>query len=298
MKNKFIQPVLSLLLLFSISNLMAIDLIDDIGRSVKLEQAARRIISLAPHVTENLFAAGVGHLIVGVVSYSDYPEQAKSIPIVGAYNNINIELIVGLQPDLIIAWKEGNQKQQVEKLEALGLTVYVNEPKALPEIARSIRHFGMLTGLEETATLASQNFLAKLAALQKQYSAKKEISVFYQIWNQPLLTVNNKQSIGHIIKLCSGRNIFAELSALTPKVSIESVIALDPSVIIASGMNEARPEWLDGWKQWPFLQAVKHKHLFFVPPDIIQRHSPRILEGARQVCQALQEVRDKKPGRF
>ncbi len=288
--------IVTLFILFAATALPALEVIDDIGRPLQLEQPATRIISLAPHITENLFAAGLGHLLVGVVSYSDYPQQAQSIPRVGAYNNINIELIISLQPDLIIAWKEGNQRQQFEKLEALGLTIYVNEPRALADIATSMRHFGILTGQEESAELASRDFLDRLAALQRQYSDKEEISVFYQAWNRPLLTVNDRQSIGRIIRLCGGRNIFAELPTLSPQVSMESVIARDPQVIIASGMSESRPEWLDDWKRWPFLQAVKHDHLFFVPPDIIQRHSPRILQGAALICHALQQVREGLPG--
>ena len=291
MRNIILKLGISVLILFHFTNIAAIEVMDDLGRKVILERPAKRIISLAPHVTENLFAAGVGHLIVGAVSYSDYPEAAKSIQRVGGYNNLNIELVASLEPDLIIAWKEGNQKQQVEILEELGFIVYVNEPKLLEDTAKSIKNFGILTNMEEKAQQASSSFLNKLNSLREQYSGKTKISVFYQAWNNPLLTVNNQQSIGHIIKLCSGQNIFAELSALTPQVSIEAVLANDPEVIIASGMDESRPEWLDDWKQWTFLRAVKENHLFFVPPDIIQRHGPRILEGAQQVCESLQQVR-------
>ncbi|NKB35549.1 MAG: ABC transporter substrate-binding protein [Gammaproteobacteria bacterium] len=271
---------------------MAIEVIDDIGRSVKLEKPAKRIISLAPHVTENLFAAGVGHLIVGAVNYSDYPEKAKTIPQVGGYNNFNIELILASQADLIIAWKEGNQKQQVEKLISLGMTVYISDPVKLEDVARSIKHFGVLTGENIIADKASSDFLSKLTSLREQYRQLEKVSVFYQTWNVPLITVNESQSIGQVIKLCGGKNVFAELDTLTPQVSIEAVIASNPTTIIASGMNQSRPEWLDDWKKWGFLSAVKQDHLFFVPPDIIQRHSPRILQGAQMICEYLQQARN------
>lgn len=294
-----IQYILFLTISFLIftANVGAIEVVDDIGRTVKLEKPSQRIISLAPHVTENLFAAGVGHLIIGAVNYSDYPEQAKSIPQIGGYNNFNIELILAAQPDLVIGWKEGNQRQQVERLIDLGLPVYINDPHKLEDIARSIRHFGILTGEEDKADKAGNSFLERLTLLRNQYSGLRKVSVFYQVWHNPLLTVNDKQAIGHIIELCSGENVFASLTTLTPQVSIEAVLVKNPEAIIASGMDESRPEWLDNWKQWSFLQAVQQDNLFFVPPDIIQRHSPRMLEGAQQICEHLQTVRDKStPG--
>jgi iron complex transport system substrate-binding protein len=281
-------------LLLSTTSSLALEVVDDVGRTVTLEKPAQRIISLAPHVTENLFAAGVGHLIVGAVNYSDYPEQAKSIPQVGGYNNFNIELILASKPDLVIGWKEGNQKQQVEQLINLGLTVYISDPLELEDIARNIQHFGILSAEQDSAAKASNDFIKRLTLLRDQYSNRREISVFYQAWNHPLLTVNNQQFIGRIIKLCSGKNVFAELDTLTPQVSIEAVLTRNPSVIIASGMGEARPEWLDDWKQWSFIDAVKYDNLFFVRPDIIQRHTPRLLDGAQKVCDFLQQIRDKE----
>lgn len=284
--------VLFIVLFVTTTSILAIEVVDDLGRTVRLEKPAKRIISLAPHITENLFAAGVGHLIIGAVSYSDFPEQAKMIPQVGSYNNLNVELILASQPDLIIGWKEGNQKQQVEQLINLGLAVYITAPGELEDIASNILHFGILTGETELASKASNNFIKRLSLLRDNYSEKKKISVFYQTWHQPLLTVNKKQFIGRIINLCSGENVFADLPALTPQVSIEAVLARNPRVIIASGMDEARPEWLDDWTKWPFLNAVKHDGLFYVPPDIIQRHSPRLLDGAQLICEYLQKIRD------
>ncbi|MFT5350702.1 MAG: iron complex transport system substrate-binding protein [Planctomycetota bacterium] len=292
-KIKFVFTTISLLVVLN-SSADTIELVDDIGRTVILSVPANRIISLAPHITENLYAAGAGDLIVGVVSYSDYPEQAKQIPEIGTYNNLNIELILASQPDLIIAWKEGNQKQQIEQLISLGLTVYINAPDEIEDIARSIEHFGILTGKEDRANDTSNKFKQRLRQLRVRYSDKEKISVFYQTWHSPLLTVNDQQFIGRIMKLCSGKNIFAELSTLTAQVSVESVLARNPRVIITSGMGEARPDWLDDWKKWSFLDAVKMDGLFFIPPDIIQRHSPRLLDGAQRICEFLQQIRDNK----
>jgi iron complex transport system substrate-binding protein len=270
----------------------SVQVIDDLGRKVKLSFPAQRIVSLAPHITENLFAAGIGDLLVGAVTYSDYPEEAKSIPRIGSYNKFNIELILALEPDLIIAWKEGNQKHQVEKLTELGLTVYINAPEELNDIAGDIKDFGRLSGKEITANIAATSFTSRLNKLRKDFSGKKQISVFYETWHKPLLTVNEQQFIGRILKLCSGKNIFAQLDALTPQVSEEAVLAANPEVIIASGHGEARPEWLDRWRKWPLLNATKNDHLFFVPPQLIQRHTPRLLEGSQLVCEYLQQIRN------
>ena len=266
--------------------------IDDIGQVITLEKPAQRIISLAPHITENLFAAGAGDLIVGTVSYSDYPAAATLIPQVGSYQNINIELIVSSNPDLVIAWREGNQKNQVEKLSALGIKVYVNFPQKLEDIANDIRVFGKLSGRERQAEQQFQDYDSRLKALRQQYQDKEAISVFYQTWDKPLLTVNGKQLIGQILSLCGGRNIFHDLEALSPKVSVEAVLNRDPLAIIASGMGESRPQWLNEWRKWPDLEANRKGMLIHIPPAIIQRSTPRLLEGARLVCASLQEIRD------
>ena len=238
--------------------------------------------------------AGAGHLIVGAVNYSDYPEQARDIPQIGGYNNFNVELILSSQPDLIIAWREGNQKQQVEQLIELGLTVYINAPRQIEDIDKTIRQFGILSGNSAQADIGQCCLLTELNALRSQYSGLTPVSTFYQVWHEPLITVNDEQLIGQAIKLCSGKNIFTKLTSLTPQVSVEAVLASDPQVIIVSGHGEPRPEWLEQWQQWSFLQAVKKQQLFLIPPETIQRQTSRILAGTRLLCEHLQQVREQK----
>ena len=268
-----------------------IEVVDDIGRSVKLDRPARRIVSLAPHITENLFSAGIGQLIVGAVNYSDYPDDARNIPSVGRYDKFDAETILALQPNLVIAWKEGNQYQQVERLLKLGLTVFVNEPQLLEDVAADIIRFGILGGREDEAKAAAQAYMTGLARLQHEYSGREKVSVFYQVWRNPLITVTNKQTIGDIIRLCGGSNIFGGLNTPTPQVGKEAVLTKNPDAIIASGMNQARPDWLDDWKQWHFLKAARYGNLFFIDPDIIQRHTARILLGSRKLCEVLEQAR-------
>lgn len=296
MNSFFLTSLLVLVFVFSnkLQAQSAIRMKDDIGNNINLEEPAGRIISLAPHITENLFAAGAGDLVVGAVSYSDYPQAAMSVPRIGTYNNINIEIIVSSRPDLVIAWKEGNQKNQVEKLINLGIPVYINYPQKLGDIATDIKKFGVLTGRAELAQKKHDEYMGELTRLRQQFSSQRKISVFYQTWHKPLLTVNGQQLIGQVLSLCGGRNVFQELPSLTPQVSIEAVLSENPSVIIASGMNKGRPEWLDDWRKWPELKASQDGHLVYVPPNIIQRSTPRILKGTRLVCEALQEIRNNR----
>ena len=269
----------------------AITVVDDVGRTVALERPATRIVSLAPHITENLFAAGIGHRVIGAVNYSDYPEEARRIPAVGGYDNFDIETILALQPDLVVAWKEGNQFQQVERLMKLGLTVFVNEPNRLEDVAADITRFGILGGREDEARAVARDYITGLSRLRNRYSGLEKVTVFYQVWPNPLITVTDRQIIGNVIRLCGGSNIFAGLGTPTPQVGKEAVLTENPDTIIASGMNEARPDWLDEWKQWSFLNAARYGNLFFIDPDIIQRHSPRILLGTRQLCETLEQAR-------
>ena len=275
----------------------AISVVDDIGRTVRLERPATRIVSLAPHVTENLFAAGVGGQVVGAVTYSDYPAEAGKIARVGSYDNFDIETILSLQPDLVVAWKEGNQFQQVERLMDLGLTAYINEPQRLEDVAADIIRFGILGGREDEARAVAQEYMAGFSRLRDEYSKLEKVSVFYQVWPDPLITVTDRQIIGSVIRLCGGDNIFGALGAPTPQVGKEAVLAKNPEAIIVSGMNEARPDWLDEWKHWSFLKAARYGNLFFIDPDIIQRHTPRILLGARQMCEVLEQARKNTRGR-
>lgn len=265
--------------------------VDDSGRRVTLAEPARRIVSLAPHLTEVLYAAGAGERLVAAVSYSDHPEAAQALPRVGSYDNLNVEAILAHEPDLVVGWKSGNPGRQLARLRELGLALYVNESRRLEQIARSLERLGTLAGTGDAADEAARAFRERLAALRARHADRPPLDVFYQIWNDPLMTVNDDHVIADVIRGCGGRNVFADLPALAPRVSVEAVLERDPEVIVASGMGDARPEWLDAWRHWPGLDAVRRGNLFFVPPDILQRHTPRILDGMARMCEQLERVR-------
>jgi iron complex transport system substrate-binding protein len=272
----------------------AVTLVDDEGHTLVLPAPARRVISLAPHLTEILYAAGAGERLVGAVSFSDYPEAARALPRVGSYPRLDLEAIVKLQPDLLVAWKSGNDPTQLAKLRALGLRVFVTEPVELGDVARLLARFGQLAGSEAVAARAADDFRRRRAALEKRYRQRPPVKVFYQIWQTPLMTVGRSQVITQVIRLCGGVNIYDHLERLAPSVSLESVLAADPEVIVATGMADARPEWLDDWKRWPRLLAVRRDNLFHLNPDLIQRHTPRLLDGAEMLCRQIEEARQRR----
>jgi iron complex transport system substrate-binding protein len=268
---------------------------DDEGRTVRLAAPARRVVSLAPHATENLFAAGAGARVVGVVEYSDFPAAAAALPRIGGYSRLDLERILALSPDLIVAWKSGNPKAQIDHLEAAGLKVYFSQPNHIEDVASELERFGVLTGAEATGHAAAAGFRERLADLRRRWSGRPPVRVFYQVWHRPITTVGGKQIISDVIHSCGGINVFSALGPMAPVVSEEAVLAAEPEVIIVGGMGAEHPEWLDPWRKWPKMTPVARENLFSIPPDLLQRHTPRLLEGAERLCAALETARGRRP---
>ena len=288
-------PVLLLLALWpgcSVSG--AITVIDDAGKQLTLSQPAQRIVSLAPNITELVFAAGAGDRLVGVSEYSDYPDAARSIPRIGGGSGIDLEAVVALAPDLVITWQSGNPSQPVDRLRQLGFKVFISEPRNLPDITDSLRRFGRLAGTGAVAARQISHFEQRYEQLRRRYSGRQPVSVFYQVWERPLMTVNGQHLISDVIRLCGGRNVFAGLPALAPQISTEAVLAENPEVIVAGSGSEPAEVVLDRWQRWTGLAAVADGHLFVIDRDLMVRHTPRILQGAEQLCVLLDEVRAKK----
>lgn len=288
----FISPIL--LLALAVPAYAEITLTDVSGTQLKLATPAKRIVSLAPHITEQVFAAGAGDRLVGNVDYGTYPAAAKAVPKVGGYSRLDLEAIVALKPDLVMAWESGNAPAAVAKLRSLGITVYLSQSNHIVDIAAELENIGKLAGTEVVANAAAAGFRVRYTLLSERYSQRPTVNVFYQIWKQPLMTVNGKQIISDAIRLCGGRNVFSSLPILAPTVTVESVIAENPEVIVASGMGDSRPEWLDDWKRWASVTAVSRDNLYFVPPELLQRHTPRILDGAEKLCGFLETARAKR----
>jgi iron complex transport system substrate-binding protein len=265
---------------------------DDRGATLELRAPARRIVSLAPHITELLFAAGAGDYVVGAVEYSDYPDAARRIPRVGSVHALDLERVLSLRPDLIVVWLHGSPQRQLERLALLGVPTYYSEPRRLEDVAGTLERFGRLAGTGQAAGRAAAAYRARLAALRARYAGAAPVEVFFQIWNQPLLTVNDSQLISDVLRLCGGRNVFGSLATLVPAVSVEAVLQANPQVIIAAS-DDARHEAaaLAPWRAWPRLAAAAQGNLFAVDADSISRQSPRILDAAQGVCERLDTAR-------
>jgi iron complex transport system substrate-binding protein len=272
-----------------------ISVTDSTGNTLHLRTHAQRIVSLAPHITEMLYAAGAGTRVVGVVSYSNYPPAALALPVIGSYTNIDMERLIALRPDLILAWHSGNPAAQMERLQRLGLPVFFSEPHHIEDIPAELERIGRLAGTGESARQAAVHFRQQHESLRRRYAGTRQIRVFYELWDPPLMTINGGQIISDVIRLCGGINVFDDLPSLAPTVDMESVLRADPEVIF-TGRDQLTPgEWQAQWQRWPQVSAVKHGHLYMVPPDLVQRHTPRLLQGAAQMCEAMQQAR-RAPG--
>ncbi len=268
----------------------ALSVKDDRGASVVLQQPAHRIVSLAPHATELLFAAGAGNDVVGVV-IGDYPPRARRLPRVGDAFRIDLERLLGLRPDLVVAWQSGNPPADLARIEALGIPLYVTEPRRLEQIAEYLRELGHLAGTEEAARSAAAGYLSALEDLRSRHAGLAPVTVFYQIAAQPLVTVNGTHIISQAMALCGGRNVFAALAPLAPAVSLEAVLDADPQAIVVGSWSADPQLELAPWRRWPQLSAVRTGNLYAIPADYLDRAGPRLLTGVRRLCAALDRTR-------
>jgi len=273
-----------------------VSVVDDDRNTVTLVQPARRIISLAPSMTELLYSLGAGNRIVGVMAHSDFPPEASALPVVGRHDLLDMEGILALNPDLIVAWRSGNPRASLQRLRELGLTVYIAEPESLESVASHLQRLGVLTGQQELGNMLARTFLDQLENLDQTHADRTPVSVFYQVWHAPMISVGGAELINDMISLCGGHNIFADLR-VGPRVDAESVINSNPDVIIASGSDSAYPQWLNDWRRWPDINAVANNHLYAIPPDLVQRHSLRALQGVRQMCEHIDRARTVDSGR-
>lgn len=263
-------------------------------RELCLNQPATRIAALSPGATELVWAAGAGERVVAVVDYSDYPPAARRVPKVGSHTRLDMERLLELKPDLAIAWTTGNPTEQVELLEELGLPVFSIEPRSFEAVSRTIERLATLAGTEVEGFAEAERFRQGIAELRAEYAQADPVPVFYQVWDQPLMTVNDDHLIGEMIRFCGGDNIFGDLERLVPRISPEAVISGNPVAILAGGMGEENRHWLTRWKDFPEMTATARDNLFFIPPSLVQRPTPRMLEGTRLFCEKLEVARGRR----
>ena len=249
------------------------------------------MISLAPNLTEIMYSIDAGDHLVAVSAYSDYPEAAKKLPRIGNAVSTDIERILALKPDLILSWKTGTPATTQEYLRRLKLPVFELEFRKLDEIPGGMEILGELTGQDARASSVAREFRRRVEELRKTYEGRKSVSVFYQVWDQPLMTVNSDHYISDLIRLCGGRNVFADLHSLVSAVGIESVIGRAPQAIVSASSDNRSQQWRAQWSRWKIVPAVKNDKIFSISPDLLSRPGPRILQGAEILCRDLQSVR-------
>lgn len=280
--------------LFPCSALAAISVTDDAGNLITLSAPAKRIISLSPHVTELIFAAGAGDKIVGAVNYSDYPVAAQSIPRVGDNRQLDIERIIAMKPDLLVVWMHGAFERQLEPLRLSGIPYFFSEPRTLENIPETLLKLGNLFGTEKTARMAAQEFRQELAQLSSRYQRKATVRTFYQVWGKPLYTLNDKSIVSDVIRTCGGENVFGRLTIDAPSVSSEAVLLENPELIISGDSKNQGVSGIVQWKPYTNLLAVKQNNLLAIDGDQLNRAGPRIILGAKAVCAAMEAARNKR----
>jgi iron complex transport system substrate-binding protein len=282
-----------ILLAYALNSPAGIQLQQADGSHLELEKTAERLVTLSPHLTELVFAAGAGKYLVATVEYSEYPEAVAFLPRIGDAFRIDAERILALQPDLVIAWDSGNPNRAISQLVSLGIPVWSVEIREPGEIAEVLRAIGEASGQVLLAESAAADFQRRLNELSRRYRSHRALDYFYQVDPKPLYTINGEHLISKGLSLCGGHNIFHDLPGLAFQVTHESVIVADPVAVFAPAQDSG-PNPLAVWMDWPGMQAVSRNALFLLPADKISQATPRLLEALEIACSLLDDLRDRE----
>lgn len=268
----------------------AIEVRDDAGQVVALDAPARRVVTIAPHLAELVFAAGAGDRLVGVTRYSDFPPAAARLPVIGDAFAVNLEAVAALKPDLLLVWRSGVNPRQRERLRTLGVPVYESETTRVEQIAQTLRHLGALMGSSPAAEASALRTEQDWAALRRQFAGRPPVRVFYQLWHEPLMTVNHGHLIDQAIRACGGVNAFADQPGLTPTISWEAAVASNPQLVIATAARD-EPARLEPWQRFTKVEAVRRGRLVVLDGHLLARMTPRFVDAARALCEAIDAAR-------
>ncbi len=286
-----IEGVVSFTLLLSILSYIQPVFSIDITHT-KSNKTYSRIIALSPHAVEMLFSIDAGHLIIGTVEFADFPLEAKKIPRLGSYSGIQMEKILALKPDLIIAWKNGNKQSDLQRLDSFGFELFYSNPKNINEISDELIKLGKLTGLDNNAKTISESITLKHKQIINHYAKKSKIKVFYQLWFDPLRTVGSNSWLESLIMDCNGINLYNDTESSYPIVSLESILVRNPQVIIIPSHSDKKMTSSNLWDKWTMIDAVKNKHIFQLNGDLLHRFGPRSLKGLEKLCSVIDKARD------
>jgi iron complex transport system substrate-binding protein len=262
---------------------------DALGREVVIPKTPMRIVPLAPSLTEIIYYLGLGDRVVGVTNHCNYPPEAARKPKVGSYINLNVEMIVSLAPDLVIGTVDGNEKIVVELLEQAGIPVYVVNPRDVREAVETIAVLGEVCALKEKGKSLAQALSARVNHVVEKTAALKKPLVFLQIDLHPIMSINRRTIHHDLIRLAGGKNMTADEPITYPRISLEEIIQRKPEIILISSMErggkfeKAREDWL----QWTTIPAVKNGRVHLIDSDLIDRPSPRVVEGLEDMARLI-----------
>ena len=289
MKN-FIQIITLIsvltLTLFTSSNSLANSKLTDSASKIKPS-----IIALAPHIVEMLYQVGAGEQIIATTAFADYPEQAKKIPRIGNYVRLQLERVIELQPDLIIAWKSGNPSDDLTRLKQLGFNIVYSQPNTFDDIAKELRHFAKLSGHTQKGEKVAQAFEQELARIINLYKNKKKINGFYELWSRPLTTVAKKSWPQQFLNICQVNNPFFQAETPYPQINIEQLLSKDVELIIQPLSENQKEREGFNWQDWPIISAVKNKQIIQPDADALHRMTGRSLTALKNLCSAIDNTR-------
>jgi len=261
---------------------------DDRGARIVLGKPAARVIALAPHLTEMVYAAGGADRLVGVIRHSDFPSAAAQLPVVGDAFAVNMEAVARLKPDLVLVWGSGLNERTKDQLRSLGVPVYESEIREVEGIATTLTRLGALLGTAEASAAAASEFTRHWQQLRATYSQREPVRVFYQVWAEPLMTINGQHPIAQAIRACGGVSAFDALRPLTPTISREAAIQANPQLIASAAEDETS---FESWRRFSQVEAVRHDRFVKLDGSLIARMGPRFVVGAQALCEAIDAVR-------
>lgn len=274
---------------FTMSTAAAITVKDDLGRKVEMKEPAKRIVTLAPFLTELVYSAGAGERMVGASAHSDHPPEAKQLPRVSSAVSLALESLVALAPDLVLAWRDTIRPEDIERLERFGVAVFVAQARRLDDVPRLLELIGRLAG-RDVASIAD-GYTARIGELRRAHAGLAPVGAFLEIWHRPLTTIAGEHWMNQALEVCGARNVFRDLPGVAPVVPWEQVYARDPRVVVGAGSAPVAAEFFANWKERATLAAVRDHRLVFVDADTIQRPTLRLAEGIAQLCAGLDRVR-------
>lgn len=255
------------------------------------DKSEQRFISLAPNITEMIYAAGAGSKLVAVSDYSNYPPKAQKLPRVASYTGIDVEKIIRLHPTCVFYWRGGNRMDQIEQLKQLGIKTRPIQVKNMHDVVRDIVKIGHIAGAQQQAYKQARTIHQQYQKLKNKYSQRAPVKVFYQVSASPLLTIGQSSYIDHLIRQCGGRNVIRHTVGSAPEVNVTTLLKHQPQAIIVGKSAHDSTHYRQFWRKWPQLQAVKHQHIFLIKASWINRPGPRLIKGMQKLCQVINQVR-------